>query len=179
MNLVESASTLPDLQVLELAGWFMNDFNAQLRSTFETSRERGAATARSMRTSRIRVLALIPSKGIRISELAERAGMTKQAMGEIAAGLESSGLLATAPDPADRRAKLVRLTRRGQDVVSAANTAIRRKEAQWRERLGEHRWDEFRQILVDLHELAVTAEQTATQAEAPHQRGGFDPRPIS
>jgi DNA-binding MarR family transcriptional regulator len=159
---VESASEQPERQILELAGLFMNDFNSQLRSTLEASRERGAATARSTRTSRIRVLALIPQKGVRISELAERAGMTKQAMGEIAAGLEASGLLLTAPDPADRRAKLVRLTRKGQEVVSAANTAIRRTEAQWRERLGERRWNEFRQILVDLHELAVTAEPSAT-----------------
>src|SRR3974390_1709792 len=48
--------------------------------------------------------------GSRVSELAERAQMTKQGMGYLADSLAASGYVTLEPDPADRRAKQVRLT---------------------------------------------------------------------
>jgi DNA-binding MarR family transcriptional regulator len=45
-------------------------------------------------------------------------------------GLEQRGLLTRAPDPADRRARVVRLTPRGQAHLAATRADIRKMEAQ-------------------------------------------------
>jgi DNA-binding MarR family transcriptional regulator len=66
------------------------------------------------------VFAHIPPEGIRLTALAERAAMTKQAMGELVADLERLGYVRRRADPADRRAKVIELTDRGWDAVSAA-----------------------------------------------------------
>ncbi|MBD3771293.1 MAG: winged helix-turn-helix transcriptional regulator [Rhodobacterales bacterium] len=52
--------------------------------------------------------------GTRASDLALRAGITKQSIAYLVEGLEADGFLETVPDPADGRARLVRLTARGR-----------------------------------------------------------------
>ncbi len=68
--------------------------------------------------------------GSRISELAERAQMTKQSMGYLADSLESAGYVRLEPDPSDRRAKQVRLTDKGR---AASEAMIRLSAATERE----------------------------------------------
>jgi DNA-binding MarR family transcriptional regulator len=58
--------------------------------------------------------------GTRLTDLARRAGMTKQAMGQIIDDLEELGYVERRPDPADRRAKIVRLTATGLEFVCDA-----------------------------------------------------------
>src|SRR5919199_2989010 len=53
--------------------------------------------------------------GSRLTELAERSGITKQAVGEAVAELEQLGYVERVPDPSDGRAKIIRLTPRGLD----------------------------------------------------------------
>lgn len=55
--------------------------------------------------------------GMRMTALAERAGMTKQSMAYLVESLREAGYLTVVADPADGRAKLVRLTRRGSKAV--------------------------------------------------------------
>jgi DNA-binding MarR family transcriptional regulator len=62
--------------------------------------------------------------GTRATVLAERAGVSKQAIGEVVDDLVSRGYVRRAPDPADARAKLVQLTRRGQKLIDAAYEVI-------------------------------------------------------
>jgi DNA-binding MarR family transcriptional regulator len=62
--------------------------------------------------------------GTRTSQLAARAHMTKQAMGELVAYLASRGYLERIPDPSDGRARLVRPTRRGWQAVDAGVEVI-------------------------------------------------------
>src|SRR5215210_5183089 len=54
--------------------------------------------------------------GSRLTDLAERAGLTKQAVGEAVTELERLGYLTRVPDPHDRRAKIIKLTERGVDA---------------------------------------------------------------
>ena len=82
------------------------------------------------------VMPNIPDEGIRLTGLAERAGMTKQAMAELVADLERLGYLRREPDPADGRAKLIRFTQRGQRAVEAALRAFEDMEADLAARLG-------------------------------------------
>ncbi|MFA6232472.1 MAG: MarR family winged helix-turn-helix transcriptional regulator [Rhodanobacter sp.] len=55
--------------------------------------------------------------GTRMNMLSERAGMTKQSMAYPVEGLREPGYLTVVADPAERRAKLVRLTRRDSKKV--------------------------------------------------------------
>ena len=51
--------------------------------------------------------------GVRLTDIADRARITKQSVGEIVSNLEDLGYVERIPDPEDKRAKLVRLTPRG------------------------------------------------------------------
>ena len=56
----------------------------------------------------------IDPQGTRLTELAARAAMTHQSMGELVASLERGGWVERRPDPTDGRARLVCLTRAGR-----------------------------------------------------------------
>jgi DNA-binding MarR family transcriptional regulator len=69
--------------------------------------------------------------GTRLTVLAARAGQTHQSMGEVVAELEQRGFVERIPDPADRRARLVRLTDSGRHLVRNALAAIDAIERDW------------------------------------------------
>lgn len=99
---------------------------------------------RGLRSSQVRLLGLTPVEGMRVTDLAERVGMTKQALGEFATALEERGLMETVRDAADRRVRILRPTVAGLAVAGAADQAIRAMERRWRDRLGTKRWDAMR-----------------------------------
>ena len=68
--------------------------------------------------------------------IAERAGVTKQAIGPVVRELEALGYVSTAADPSDGRAKLVSLTTTGRQVIDQAQPIIDRIEAAVRANLG-------------------------------------------
>jgi DNA-binding MarR family transcriptional regulator len=71
----------------------------------------------------------IKEDGSRLSELAQRAQLTKQSMGYLVDYLEERGYVERRPDAADRRASLIFLTERGWDEVrtrSGSSRALRR-----------------------------------------------------
>jgi DNA-binding MarR family transcriptional regulator len=100
-------------------------------------------------------------RGVRITELAERAGMSRQAMTYLIAELEERGYLERRPDPSDGRASLIDLTRRGGEAIAAIRASVRRLEREWEAQLGRSRFGEFRETL-----LAITP--TASPAARPH-----------
>ena len=71
-----------------------------------------------------RVMAHVTHDGIRLTELADKAGVTKQAMSELVADLERLGYLHRTPDPVDGRARLIGFTDKGRAAVAAAATAF-------------------------------------------------------
>lgn len=82
------------------------------------------------------VFAHVPPEGIRLTSLAERAGVTKQAMAEVVDSLVARGYVARRPDPSDGRAKLIVFTDRGWAAVSTAVDAIDAIERDLARRLG-------------------------------------------
>jgi DNA-binding MarR family transcriptional regulator len=74
------------------------------------------------------VLQFLDAEGTRVSELARRAQITKQSMAELVAHLEHHGYVVRVPDPADRRAKLVRITPAGAERHAAVVAAIHTME---------------------------------------------------
>ena len=97
------------------------------------------------------VLQYLDDAGTRVVVLAERAGMTKQAMAQLVAHLEAHGYVERVPDPADRRAKLVRTTARGREVYVVVREFVAEVEARLAERLGEAKLRELRSLLEQLN----------------------------
>ena len=65
------------------------------------------------------LLWLLDEGGTRSTVLAQRAGVSKQAMSQLVRLMESQGYLEQVPDPTDTRAKVVRMTKRGEAVKTA------------------------------------------------------------
>src|SRR5450631_2903009 len=72
--------------------------------------------APDLRPSHVRLISITPAQGLRLGDLALRAGMTPQSLGELVETLNRAGYLEVVADPADRRARLVRPTPRGAQV---------------------------------------------------------------
>ena len=96
------------------------------------------------------VFAQISPDGSRLTELARKAGMTPQAMGELVDELVDMGYVVRRPDPGDGRAKLIVLTQRGRDAVAAGRQTIEGIEEQVTEILGDSGHQELRRLLSKL-----------------------------
>lgn len=105
-----------------------------------------------LRQSHFRLLHNVPPEGIRITELAERLGMTKQASGQFVSALIDTGHLAARTDPHDGRARVVVRTALGDRTVKAVNARMLRLEHAWAKVVGSSRYADFRQVLQELGE---------------------------
>ena len=74
--------------------------------------------------------------GIRPSEIARRAGVSRQAVHQVLNDLRERGLIEMKPDPTNRRAKLVFLTARGRQFDQAVGEVADRMESALSERIG-------------------------------------------
>jgi len=89
----------------------------------------------------------IDPEGTRLTDLAERARMTKQSVGEVTSDLEQRGYVERVPDPSDGRAKIIRLTERGRDAQALGVGLIDELEQEWAERFGAERVAALREAL--------------------------------
>jgi DNA-binding MarR family transcriptional regulator len=99
----------------------------------------------------------IDPDGTRLTDLAERARMTKQSVGEVTSDLEQRGYVERIPDPSDGRAKIIRLTERGRAAQSLGIGLIDEIEQEWAERFGADRVAVLREALeaITAGELSV------------------------
>lgn len=93
------------------------------------------------------VFGTIDPDGSRLTDLAERACMTKQSVGEVASDLEARGYVERVPDPSDGRAKIIRLTQRGRAAQALGLGLIDDIEREWAERFGADRIAALRDAL--------------------------------
>lgn len=107
--------------------------------------------------------------GDRVSDLAQRAGMTRQSMAELVDYLEAHGYVERVPDPSDGRAVLVRRTDRGWMVNRVARRVVEETQAEWARTLGR---GEFDQLLGHLRRLAGVIRRPAGVAGHPRTRRG-------
>jgi DNA-binding MarR family transcriptional regulator len=90
-----------------------------------------------LRPALLAVAQHVGADGTRITELAERALLTKATVVHAVDELERLGYVTREPDPTDRRAKLVMPTRRMREGERAAREAIAAIRAAWAELIGE------------------------------------------
>src|SRR4051812_17845452 len=77
-----------------------------------------------VRPGHLPVITNLDPEGTRITELANRAGMTRQMMGRLVRELEELDYVVSRPDPTDQRAVIVSLTERGTRFLADAPAAI-------------------------------------------------------
>jgi DNA-binding MarR family transcriptional regulator len=76
-------------------------------------------------------------EGSRLTDLAQRAGMSKQAMGDLVDQCEAWGLVVRETDAHDTRARLVRFTATGLAWLQAFKEAVEQAEAEFRAEVGK------------------------------------------
>ncbi len=74
--------------------------------------------------------------GVRPSVLAERAGMSRQAMNRLLGSLEDTGYLIRSDAAEEGRARIVRFTKRGHAAYAKALEVLREIEREWHSELG-------------------------------------------
>jgi DNA-binding MarR family transcriptional regulator len=84
-----------------------------------------------LRAAHTQVFESLDPEGTRLTTLAERAQMSHQAMGEMVDELVRHGYLERLPDPADRRARLIRPSARGRAVLGRAAGQLRLLHDRW------------------------------------------------
>jgi DNA-binding MarR family transcriptional regulator len=92
-------------------------------------------------------------EGMRPSDLAARMRVSKQALNYLLGDLERHGYLERRPDPDDRRSRRIAVTERGWKLVPVIRDAVAEIEREWAAALGEQRFAELRELLLDLNDV--------------------------
>jgi DNA-binding MarR family transcriptional regulator len=94
-------------------------------------------------------LALVPLMGgaLHASALADRLGVTRQAVAQAVRALERHGYVQRSPDDLDGRVLLIELTPRGREALRVMRANAVATERDWRDKLGNDRFNELRDAL--------------------------------
>ena len=106
------------------------------------------------------LMPLLDATGARPTTLAQRAGITKQAISQLVRELEARGYVEQVPDSTDTRAKIVRLTERGVALHAASAEVRLELQSVALAKLGKSRVSRLRR---DLLELAAALEEMRTR----------------
>ena len=109
--------------------------------------ELNAAGFTELRLPHMAVLQFPGPDGVRPSTLAERAGMSKQAMNQLLRSLEDLGYIARSDAPGEGRARMIRFTKRGRAAYSKVHDILREIEHEWSKELGATRFVQLKELL--------------------------------
>lgn len=154
-----AAKRASTVQVLFRCARLLNDHSlAQLR----------AVSGLPVRPAHTNLFPHIDLDGTRLTELARRVGISKQAVGQLVSELEQMGTLERVPDPTDGRARLVRFATGpdGRSVLFHGLSVLQEVEAELAEELGPERWRQLRALLLDLEPIAEARAAGAPAAGA-------------
>lgn len=92
---------------------------------------RAAAGYGDIREPHLQIFGNIRMGGIRLTELADRAQLSLAATSELVNDLAELKYVTRRPDPADGRAKLIDLTKRGRELMGYAGDRVADIEHRW------------------------------------------------
>lgn len=133
----------------DLGHLLLDAFRSLDRELQAALEDRGAG---ELRPSQAMALRLVDRAGTRLSDLAQRASITKQAMMQLIDELQEMGCVRRVPDAEDGRAKTVRLTAKGLRMRASARQSVQAVESRVRRRLGIRRYEGFRAALAEVSE---------------------------
>ena len=110
-------------------------------------RELNASGFEELRLPHMAVLQFPGPDGMRPGTLAERAGMSKQALNQLLLSLEASGYIARSAAKDDGRTRVVRFTRRGRDAYAKIAEILNDIEREWIAELGAKQFADLKAIL--------------------------------
>ena len=134
---------------------------------------------REITDSNSTVMKLLGPEGDRITELANKAGVTKQSMGYLVEQLETAGYVERVDDPIDARAVIIRRTKKGWAYTRAAAEEVAKLQEEWTQLLGRAKMKELKSLLAELvAKLGHHYEGSCLEAVArpPGQRRGSQAR---
>ena len=105
---------------------------------------------RDLRLPHMAVLQYPGPDGYRPSELAEHAGMSKQAMNQLLQSLERLGYIRRSDAEEDGRARIVHFTERGHAAWAKEIEILAEIETEWRAKLGDERFDGLKELLCEV-----------------------------
>jgi len=114
--------------------------------------ELNAAGFEELRLPHMAVLQFPGPDGARPIELAERAGISKQAMNQLLRSLEATGYIDRTDAPHQSRARIVLLTDRGHAAYAKIHEILRAIENEWRAELGPERFARLKGLLLRVWE---------------------------
>ncbi len=114
--------------------------------------ELNAAGFEELRVPHMAVLQFPGPDGVRPGTLAERAGMSKQAMNQLLRSLEGLGYITRSDAQDEGRARIVRFTKRGRAAYSKIHDILRDIEQEWSAELGPRDFAQLKQLLLRVWE---------------------------
>jgi len=115
-------------------------------------KELNAAGFEELVVPHMAVLQFPGPEGVRPGMLAERAGMSKQAMNQLLRSLENVGYIVRFNAPDEGRARVVRLTERGHAAYAKIYEILRAIEREWSAELGRKQFNELKKLLLRVWE---------------------------
>jgi DNA-binding MarR family transcriptional regulator len=126
-------------------------YNVVSAAIYRAVSQAGATDMRPAHGNAMEMLSI--QDGLRLTDIAARAGMAPQSMGEIVDDLVAKGYLARREDPSDRRAKRIYLTPKGRETAQASRIALLEVERRISESLGTDNYQDMRRTLAAIPEI--------------------------
>jgi len=129
-----------------------NNFGIMLFSLVEDYEKRFSAEYKGAGFDDVRrphghVLRYLDREGTRISDIAQRTGITKQTIGKLVQELERLGYVDVIGIAGDGRVKLVRFSPRGRQLIEMSRHALQRIHAAYAEAVGQSTFERFEATL--------------------------------
>ena len=118
--------------------------------------ELNAAGFEELRLPHMAVLQFPGPDGVRPGTLAERAGISKQAMNQLLGSLETLGYVVRSDAPNEGRARIIRFTKRGRAAYAKIHEILQDIEREWSAGLGRRDFAQLKELLSRVWESPLT-----------------------
>lgn len=145
-----SAESLEEVRSRNLRQLLLRASRVVNRHVVAGLRARGYADLSSTHTT---LLSNLDLAGSTVTEVAQRAGISKQAMGRLAAEPEKAGYLRIAPDLNDARVRVLMLTKTGRKLMVESFDVMAGLERRYAGMIGEQRFTQTLEGLAALIEV--------------------------
>ncbi len=129
---------------MELISLFSEPARLLITLLFEELKIKGYT---GLKPAHAQVFQNLEKEGSRITELALKAGITKQSMSLLVYDMENAGYLKRYKDKGDNRAVIFRLTAKGEKLLKFSDQILRNIITKWKKEQGEYSLNELKVLL--------------------------------